>query len=335
MSHFGVDVSSNNPHPINWAALYAYLHGEGGEQPFAIIKVTQGTGYVDPFAAEDFAAARAAGFAIGGYLMDQGNDDPTAEESLFHGNAIGIPQFDDDELPEGLSDEQYIEHLTQLILQDPSALQYLNQSEVASGYPQGAGLWLAEYNNQPGVTSSPCLIQQYTDAGTPPGCEGSFDLNYFCGTETQFASIFHLAPPVEPTPEIFKKLSGKVGTLNEPVVAQVDSPTGDGYTLIGADGGTFNYGDAKDFGSLANKKLNAPIVNGCLNKTNTGLYLVGTDGGVFCLGAAAFYGSAAGKPLNQPIVSINVTSTGNGYRLTAADGGVFCYGDAKFLGSPA
>lgn len=195
--HYGVDCSSNNSHPMNWAAIFSYLYGLGGAQPFAIIKITQGTGYTNPYAIQDIADAKAAGFAVGGYLMDEGSADPAAEEALYR-RLTGVPQFDDDELPDGLTDAQYIAHLQGLIAQQP-AIQYLNQSEVASGYPQGSGLWLAQYNNTPGVTKYPCIIHQYNDVGVIPGCAGEFDLNVWCGTETQFSQTFGTAPSPSPS----------------------------------------------------------------------------------------------------------------------------------------
>lgn len=191
---FGVDVSSNNPHPIAWAALYAYLQGLGAEAPFAIVKITQGTGYVNPDAHDDIAAARAAGFIVGGYLMDQGNADPATEEAVFRAHSEGVPQFDDDELPEGLSASAYIAHLQSLVAV-ADVPQYLNQSEEDEGYPAGSGLWEANYNNQPGVTHrAGVLIHQYTSSATVPGAQGEFDLNCWTGSEAQFSAFFGLTP---------------------------------------------------------------------------------------------------------------------------------------------
>jgi hypothetical protein len=195
VSHFGVDVSSNNPHPIAWAALFTYLEGLGGDKPFAIVKISQGTGYVNPDASADIAAARAAGFVVGGYLMDQGNADPASEEALFRANAEGVPQFDDDELPEGLSTSAYIAHLQSLVAV-ADVPQYLNQSEEDEGFPAGEGLWEANYNNQPGVTHrAGVLIHQYTSSATVPDAAGQFDLNCWTGSEVEFEQFFGLTPP--------------------------------------------------------------------------------------------------------------------------------------------
>lgn len=189
MPHFGVDVSSNNPHPINWPALFSALKGAGlGATPFAIVKISQGTGYVNPDAGEDLAAAKAAGFVVGGYLMDQGNADPAAEEAIFRAHISGVPQFDDDELPEGLSTGAYIAHLESLVAQDPAAPQYLNQSEEG-GFPSGAGIWEANYNGRPGVVHrTGVLIHQYTSSATVPGCAGVFDLNCWLGQKRNSVS---------------------------------------------------------------------------------------------------------------------------------------------------
>lgn len=197
--HYGVDVSSNNPHPMAWPAIIAHLRAlGGGAQPFVIVKIIQGTGYVNPDQAIDIAAARAAGAAVAGYLMDEGNANVAAEEALFQ-RTTSLPQTDDIELPEGLTVAQYIAHSHDLVNIHPNELSYLNQSEEAEGFPNGEGLWLAEFNKQPGVTKYPCWMQQYDNEGTIPGAAGIFDMDVWCGSEAQFAAFFQIAPPA-PTP---------------------------------------------------------------------------------------------------------------------------------------
>jgi hypothetical protein len=204
-----VDLSSNNPHPLNWSALWDYLYTRGGGgRPFVIRKITQGE-WVDETAAADIAEAKAfvppgggPGFVVGGYLMDQGNDDPVAEEAVFRANSHGVPQFDDDELPEGLSAPAYIAHLESLVAQDPNAPQYLNQSEEGEGFPAGAGIWEANYNGQPGVTHrAGVLIHQFSSQGQIPGAAGEFDLDCWTGTEAQFEQFFGLVIPPVPLTE--------------------------------------------------------------------------------------------------------------------------------------
>lgn len=143
------------------------------------------------------------------------------------------------------------------------------------------------------------------------------------------------APQPSPPTQIFKPLTGRFGVLNKPAVAVVRRPQNDGYWLVAADGGTFNYGKAAFLGSLGSLKLNAPIIDAACTPSGAGLVLVATDGGVFNFGDSNFYGSMGGKALNAPIVSIEMTESGAGYLMIGADGGVFPFGDAQFLGSPA
>jgi Glycosyl hydrolases family 25 len=298
---YGVDISSNNVHPIAWSTLFAFLKGlGGGAQPFVIIKATQGTGYVNGDLKADIAAAKAAGFAVAAYLMDQGNDNVASEEALFKQVCEGLPQFNDDELPEGDSTSSYIAHLKQLDAQDPGADDYLNQSEVAAGYSEGAGLWLAEYNGEPDVVSHPCEMHQYTNNLTVPGCAGVFDANKWLGTPARFAVCFAYvtgAAPAAPTPLPSKEQA--MTALNRPIIDDADHIVNGvvtGYWLVGQDGGLFAFGSAEQLGFPATVTLKPGdlIVSMKPSLTGNGLRLVGSNGGVYCLGDAPFFGSLPG-----------------------------------------
>src|SRR5205823_6457763 len=108
-------------------------------------------------------------------------------------------------------------------------------------------------------------------------------------------------------------------------------PTGDGYWLVGADGGVFNYGDAPFFGSTGGKKLNAPIVGIAPTPDGTGYWLIGADGGIFSYNAP-FFGSIGGTATSG-IIDMAPSPTGLGYWLAGKDGSVFAYGDALFSGN--
>ena len=194
--------------------------------------------------------------------------------------------------------------------------------------------WLAQCY---ALGQSPWAGGHYDAGGGPPGQDLVWIINNFNLTQYDGPQPPPAPPPAPPAPIVVagKQLTGKVGNLNAPIVASVAlTGAAEGYIEVAGDGGTFNYGAAKFFGSLAGIKLNAPIIDAALTKDNNGLYLVATDGGVFALGDAAFYGSAGSLKLNAPVVSISLSPTGNGYWLFAADGGVIAYGDAKFLGTP-
>ena len=118
-----------------------------------------------------------------------------------------------------------------------------------------------------------------------------------------------------------------------PIVGMAAVPNGQGYWLVAADGGIFNYGSAGFHGSAGAEHLVQPIVGMASTPDGGGYWLVAADGGIFNYGSAAFHGSAGAEHLVQPIVGMASTPDGGGYWLVAADGGIFNYGDAHFYGS--
>ena len=200
MASYGIDVSSNNPHPINWTAAYNYLRSLGGGKPFVFVKINQGVDYLNPYAQGDIQAARSAGFAVGGYNMTVGTEDATGQQNFYRSAVAGLPEGFDVELPNGASTSQYVAQTAQFVAQNHSGLVYLNQAEVAEGFPTGAGLWLAQYNKSPGNTTYPCVIHQYDNAGVIPGCAGIFDLNIWTESESFFNTFFEASPAPTPTP---------------------------------------------------------------------------------------------------------------------------------------
>lgn len=82
--------------------------------------------------------------------------------------------------------------------------------------------------------------------------------------------------------------------------------TGQGYYLVAADGGVFNFRDARLFGSQTSSALNAPMiaVAVAVDQTGKGYWLVGADGVVFRFGDAPLQESlpGAGLQLRAPII---------------------------------
>jgi hypothetical protein len=68
------------------------------------------------------------------------------------------------------------------------------------------------------------------------------------------------------------------------------TPSGQGYWLVAADGGVFNYGDAPFLGSLGDHPPDLPVVSMAPTQTGRGYWLLGADGGIFSLGDARFHG---------------------------------------------
>jgi hypothetical protein len=113
--------------------------------------------------------------------------------------------------------------------------------------------------------------------------------------------------------------------LNGPILDIQQVPFGEGYWLLGSDGGVFSYGpDATFHGSTGGMKLNRPVVSMAAVDPD-GYYTVATDGGVFAFNKP-FEGSMGGSHLNQPVVGMAYDQPHGGYWLVASDGGVFTFG---------
>ncbi len=121
--------------------------------------------------------------------------------------------------------------------------------------------------------------------------------------------------------------------LSSGIVGMAATPDGDGYWLVGSDGGVFAYGDAGFYGSMGSRPLNLPVVGMAATSDGAGYWLVASDGGVFAFGDAGYFGSMGGQPLDMPVVGMAAAPGGDGYWLVASDGGVFAFGDAPFEGS--
>ena len=143
----------------------------------------------------------------------------------------------------------------------------------------------------------------------------------------RYAVASEYAPPINPASTDY----APDDALTPPV--RRSTKTGDGYWLLGRDGGIFSFGDATFHGSTGNMRLNQPVVSMAGHPSGDGYWFVAADGGVFTFGAASFFGSTGDIRLNQPIVGMASTPTGRGYWLVASDGGIFTFGDASFHGS--
>ena len=109
--------------------------------------------------------------------------------------------------------------------------------------------------------------------------------------------------------------------------------TAPGYWLVASDGGIFNYGSARFFGSAGGTPLPAPVVGMAATPTRRGYWLATADGDVLPFGDARSRGSMKGMRLNAPMLAMEATPSGSGYWLVGGDGGIFSFGDATFHGS--
>jgi hypothetical protein len=83
-------------------------------------------------------------------------------------------------------------------------------------------------------------------------------------------------------------------------VAIAATQTGNGYWLVGADGGVFAFGDAPFVGSAVGQSLASPVVGLAPTQTGSGYWLAEANGGSLRFGDAADLGNVAGLQLNAP-----------------------------------
>ncbi len=123
------------------------------------------------------------------------------------------------------------------------------------------------------------------------------------------------------------------------IINSVATSSGNGYYMVGSDGGVFAFGDAQFHGSvpqvLPGVVLDGPVV-GIVSTQAAGYWLVASDGGVFAFGDAQFVGSVPGvlepgAKLAQPVNGM--VSFADGYLMVASDGGVFNFSSRPFIGS--
>jgi hypothetical protein len=131
-------------------------------------------------------------------------------------------------------------------------------------------------------------------------------------------------------------LPGLGVTPTKPVVSMAGTADGNGYMMVGANGGVYAFGDAHYAGSLPGLGIGVDDVVGlALSRDGNGYWMVSTTGAVFAFGDAPYLGSLPGLHVtpSKPIVGIAATPDGRGYWLVGADGAVYAFGDAPYLGS--
>lgn len=172
---------------------------------------------------------------------------------------------------------------------------------------KGVFWWAAGYTNAPYLANG-SVATQFED-------HGDYDISETNGVWPNMTAT--------PAPS---------GGLNN-IVGGGATPDGQGYWLVGSDGGIFTHGNAPFNGSEGGVKLNAAVVGVGVHPSQYGYWIVAADGGIFCFGACKFFGSPGNLHLNAPVKGMMISPTGNGYALVAEDGGVFAYGDFPFKGA--
>ena len=180
-----VDLSSNNTHPIDYAAAKA------GGVTGAFVKATEGTGYTNPFYAQDVAGFAGVGVPVLAYHFASFGD-PVAEAHYFQSVAGARARVLDNGTNTNAAWQQ--EFLDALNLNPSEEVDYGSGSTLPRGVR--ALLWPAAYGRDPGFGD----CWQYTDVAQVPGIPGNVDASVWKGSAADFYGLFTLNPQPNPGP---------------------------------------------------------------------------------------------------------------------------------------
>ena len=189
MTLHGVDVSSNNAHPIDYHAV------ANAGATFAFVKLTElsvNGEYVNHSKDQDIPGFKSVGMDVGGYTFIHPNVSPEKTVNFALANSSGTYKIAvDSESMDGLPWNQVADatHKCLDLLAD-RALLYSNPYFLSNmpGAPWGYPLWLAQYG--PSSPSRPCLFWQYSGSSHWPGITNQTDVNLFYGDHSQLHSFF-------------------------------------------------------------------------------------------------------------------------------------------------
>ena len=230
----GVDVSGwQHGASLDWARVRA------AGQDFGFVKATEGSGYINPYLAGDWAGMQAAGMARGAYhfatpaaslqsAVDQARYFVAATGSMQQAGAL-TPLLDLEQSG-GLAPAQlvawthvFLDTVQQLTGRRPIIYTYAYFWRTAMGDDTGFTsypLFLADYSDRTGRSAplSPLpggwhqwTFWQYTDQGTVPGIAGFVDMDRYAGSS--IAAATWGAPSVAFGPQDLLPFRGQVVTL--------------------------------------------------------------------------------------------------------------------------
>jgi len=294
-----IDVSSNNhPNsvPIDWVTVSKSYDA-------VYIKVGQGASYINPYWLSDARGAKAAGMKVGYYWYYDETAGPGWQAAMFAGR---IPQGPPPDLIPMLDYEvgTPLDSVVQAFTQKVGRCGVYCDRNFFDSLDHSNGTWWLAYPGwKPNVESmalpSNVAVVQ-TGTITVPGITGDTDNDYVINEgaimmtdATSGPTDFTNPPDTSDAP----LQDASRGVANAPVVAALATQNGQGYWLVGADGGVFAFGSAKYFGSIPE-----------------------------------LIGAGKIKTLNRPICDI-VSADDNGYALVAEDGGVFAFGSFPYKGA--
>lgn len=189
----GIDVSYYQG-TINWSQVKA------SGVKFAVIRVSDGTTFLDPKFSTNWTNAKAAGVVVGAYQFFRPSQDPTAQADLVvtQLQAAGftksdIPPVIDVEVTEGMSSSTIISRVNTWLARIQSKLGRTPLLYTSPGFWSGLGnptpsplpyLWVAHWtSNCPTIPPNwtTWKFWQYSATGTVPGISTDVDMDTFNG----------------------------------------------------------------------------------------------------------------------------------------------------------
>lgn len=173
----------------------------------------------------------------------------------------------------------------------------------------GYDLWSAHWG---ATTLDPGAVwTQYQSPSSNPPTPGHYDLSYVWSNWTPKEDAVTDVPANTVTDVPANTTGSDLNTdidsptpaadghnvLEGKIIGMAVTPSGNGYWLVGADGGVFTFGDAQEYKdsegrtNLVGVQLAQPVFGICSTRSGQGYYIYTLDGGVFCFGDAAFHGS--------------------------------------------
>lgn len=195
----GIDVSSYEGE-VDWQAVAA-------SKAFAFARVSDGTGYLDPYFSRNYLRIRAAGMARGAYQLFEPAQDPVAQaELLLQKIPVPLEQGDmppalDVEITAGLAPEVIAANIQAwaAAVQDATGKapiifvgRYFWDDYVQASAPAGSPLWVVQWTGDcPNLPTawSDWLLWQHSYTGAVDGVTGDVDLDTFNGSAQQLQAL--------------------------------------------------------------------------------------------------------------------------------------------------
>ena len=233
MNTLGIDVSHWDGN-INWPTVKA-----GGQVKFALIKATEGTGFVDDKFAPNKAGCQSVDMPWGAYHYFKPAYDPAEQAKHFKatvGDGCSVYVVDVEESGINLANKLMVflgglDVPTKVVYTGPA---FWNTNVGNDLYFAFFPLWIANYGVEHPYVPKPWTtykIWQFSDRGVIPGVPSVVDLNWFNGDEQAVIDFFGNEAPEPPTPPDKVRVNVDALTIRSAPVVVADTVLG--YTTRG------------------------------------------------------------------------------------------------------